>query len=141
MKSAIKIFAVFAAIVMSVSAFAQTAEPEAQPYKVYCQITGSHLIFSETMNVDIDFGQYASWWSTDRRIADQNGKPIIFNSMLDAANYMARRGWSLEEAFVESRVSDSSSTLPRFYWIMSKMVTSDEEVTDGILTMGMFKKR
>lgn len=141
MKTATRLFAVLAAIVMSVSAFAQTGETEAQPYKVYCQISGSQIIFSESMNIDIDFGQFAGWWSTDRRLADENGRPLIFNSMLDAANYMARRGWGLEEAFVEGRVSDSSSTSPRFYWIMSKMVTSDEEITDGILTMGMFKKR
>ncbi len=141
MKTAIKLFAVLSAIVMSVSAFAQTEEAEAQPYKVYCQISGSPIIFSESMNVDIDFGQYAGWWSTDRRLADENGKPIIFNSMLDAANYMARRGWDLEEACVEPRVSDSSSTSPRFFWVMSKMVTSDEEITDGIKTMGMFKRR
>ena len=61
--------------------------------------------------------------------------------MLDATNYMARRGWELEEAFVTMSISKGDSNSPNYHWIMSKTVTSDEQITEGLLTVGMTKKR
>lgn len=149
MKKFFTIAAVVAGMLICGSAFAQevvAAENENQaevtvqkPYKVYCEIRGTRLLFSEKMNVDFDFGQFSSWWSVNRRLADEDGKAINFNSMLDAANYMARRGWELEEAFVDPRVSNGSSTDSYYHWIMSKMVTCDEEITEGLQTVGMKK--
>ena len=69
------------------SAFAQDASAAGEPYKVYCEIVSSSRgIFSDKTSVDLDFGQYASWWSADRKLVDENGKTIIFNSVLDAVN-------------------------------------------------------
>ena len=103
---------------------------------MYCEITATSRAFSDKRTVEIDFGQASSFWTGDRRLADENGKAIVFNSMLDAANYMARRGWDLEEAYIETKVSNGSSINPVTHWIMSKMVTSDAEITEGIRTVG-----
>ena len=127
---------VMAVLLMAVAgskAFAQ--EPVA--YKVYCEITAVNRAFSEKKTVEVDFGQASSFWSNDRRLADENGKAIIFNSMLDAANYMARRGWDLEEAYIENKVSNGTSMNPVFHWVMSKMVTSEDQITEGFKTVGM----
>lgn len=43
---------------------------------------------------------FAGFWSGDRQLVDEQGNAINFNSALDAANYMARHGWDLEEVFI-----------------------------------------
>lgn len=111
------------------------------PYKVYCEITSINRIFSNKKTVELDFGQSAKFWSSDRNLVDESGKTIDFNSALDVANYMARRGWELEEAYIELNISDGTSSNPTTHWVMSKMVTSDEQITEGLLTAGMLKNR
>ena len=59
--------------------------------------------------------------------------------MLDAANYMARRGWELEEAFPVISISSGDSGSPSYHWILSKLVTDDSQITEGLLTSGMLK--
>ena len=122
-------------LLCAVAAYAQ----ETQPYKVYCEIVSSSRILSDKVNVDLDFGQASSFVSDDRRLYDENGKAIIFNSMLDAANYMARRGWELEEAFPVISISSGDSGSPSYHWIMSKLVTDDAQITEGLITGGMRK--
>ena len=118
MKNLFKLAAIAVVMLASCPVFAQTEEavqaPAAEPeaYKVYCEIVGNRIIFSQKMNVELDFGQFSSWWTTDRRLADEQGNAIIFNSMLDAANYMARRGWVLEEAFVVTSIITGDSSDP-----------------------------
>ena len=90
------------AVMVSATFFAGTAafaqEPEqaqqaVKPYKVYCEIVSTAKLFSNKPTVELDFGQFAGYWSADRQLVDEQGNAINFNSALDAANYMARRGW------------------------------------------------
>ena len=90
--------------------------------------------------MELDFGQAYIFWSGDRRLYDENGKKIVFNSMLDAANYMARRGWELEEAFPIVDIANGSSESPEYHWVMSKLVTDDSQITEGLSTGDMLKK-
>ena len=155
MKKIITLAAVFAGLFCFTNAFSQQTDTtftsnvlseeeiaEPLPYKVYCEIVsyGKNL-FSNKTQVELDFGQYTSWLSLDRTLVDERGNHINFNSMLEAANYMARRGWELEEAFVEITSSKGDSNTPHYHWIMSKLVTSDDQITEGILTAGMLKQR
>ena len=56
-------------------------------FKVYCEIVSNYRnIFSNKTNVEFDFGQAAKFLSNDRQIVDDNGRPITFNSVLDAVN-------------------------------------------------------
>ena len=141
---------VLAAIFVSTEAFAQEpvqaqeqSLPEAQqdvkPYKVYCEIVATPKIFSNKATVELDFGQYSGFWSSDRQLVDEQGNTISFNSALDAANYMARRGWDLEEVFIVQEMSKGDSGTPRYHWIMSKLVTDASQITEGLLTRGMMK--
>ncbi len=141
---------VLAAILVSTEAFAQDpvqaqeqSQPEVQqdvkPYKVYCEIVATPKIFSNKATVELDFGQYSGFWSSDRQLVDEQGNTISFNSALDAANYMARRGGDLEEVFIVQEMSKGDSGTPRYHWIMSKLVTDDSQITEGLLTRGMMK--
>lgn len=141
---------VLAAIFVSTKTFAQepvqTQEqslPEVQqdvkPYKVYCEIVATPKIFSNKINVELDFGQFSGFWSQDRQLVDDQGNTIDFNSALDAANYMARRGWELEEVFIVQSISGGDSGTTRYHWVLSKMVTDDSQITEGLRTKGMKK--
>ncbi|MBR4808696.1 MAG: hypothetical protein IK031_00255 [Bacteroidales bacterium] len=141
----IKIAAVLAGILACCSAFAQSGEavqaPEGEAYKVYCEISCWSSGLTDKKTVEVDFGQYSNWFSGNKKLADENGKAIPFNSMIEAANYMARRGWTLEQAFVENRQSNGSSISPILHYLMSKMITSDEQISEGIITVDMAKKK
>ena len=121
------------AMLLAISAMAQS------PYKVYCSIwgnTASRIIGYAY----IDYGQEdmsRNW------LVNDSGKGIHFNSIIDVLNYMSERGWELEAAYdtqtpniLDNTKSDTRQTL-----IMSKMVTSKEQITEGICTKEMFRNR
>ena len=124
----------FAGMLSGASVYAQTKE---QPHKVYCEIIStSRGMFSNKTTVELDFGQYASWWSADRNLVDENGKTIDFNSVLDAVNYMAARGWVFEQMYVVQTFTKGDSDTPAYHWIMSKEVRDQAEIMEGLQTRG-----
>lgn len=148
MKKLMTSLMVLAGLFAGAAAFAQEPEQEQnllevqlapQAYKVYCEIIATPKFFSNKATVEMDFGQYASFWSSDRQLVDEAGNTISFNSALDAANYMARRGWNLEEVFIVQEMSKGDSGTTRYHWVMSKMVTDDSQITEGLRTRGMTK--
>ena len=114
---------------------AQPQEQTAKPYKVYCEIVSySRNIFSNKTTVELDFGQYASWWSTNRQLADESGNAITFNSVLDAVNYMSRRGWEVVEVYIVQNINKGDSSDPQYHWVLSKIVTDESQITEGLRT-------
>ena len=124
-----KIIMMVAPLLLCATAFAQ--EP-VKPYKVYCMFVSQPLSLSDQVEVDIDYGQLASSWTTDRRLYGDNGKTLKFNSVMDAVNFMAKLGWELEEAAQVMKPSGGSLDNPVFSWIMSKMITEDAQITEGL---------
>ena len=114
-------------------------QQDVKAYKVYCEIVATQKFFSNKSTVEQDFGQYAGFWTSDRQLVDEQGNTISFNSALDAANYMARRGWDLEEVFIVQDMTKGDSGTPRYHWVMSKLVTDDSQITEGLRTKGMNK--
>ena len=117
----------------------QEVQQAVKPYKVYCEIVATPKLFSNKTTVEFDFGQFSGFWSLDRQLVDEQGNAIDFNSALDAANYMARRGWDLEEVFIVQNMSKGDSGITRYHWVLSKMVTDDSQITEGLRTRGMTK--
>lgn len=130
-----KLFVLAVGLLLCAVAFAQ----ENKPYKVYCEIVSHARVLSNKVDVELDFGQASGFWTGDRRLYDENGKNIVFNSMLDAANYMARRGWELEEAFPVISINSGDSGNTSYHWVMSKLVTDDSQITEGLITGDMVK--
>lgn len=93
-------------------------------------------MFSNKTMVELDFGQYASWWSADRNLVDENGQSINFNSILDAVNYMAARGWVFEQMYVVQTFTKGDSGTPAYHWIMSKDVSDPAQIMEGLQTRG-----
>jgi len=70
------------------------------PKYVYCQIVGTGRLFSRKVTIEIDFGEKMQFFG-DHRLRDPNtGKLIVFNSMVDALNFMGKRGWEFAQAYV-----------------------------------------
>lgn len=102
-----------------------------KPYKVFCELLGTGKLFSNKVTVTVDFGQETSFWTgaSKQHLVDNKGKKIQFNSMVDAMNYMGKRGWEFEQAYV---VTTNQQNV--YHWLLSKEVTQDESIGEGINT-------
>ena len=66
---------------------------------VYCEIIGTQKAFSKQVTIQVDFGQETKYVS-DNRLFGKDGKPVLFNSMMDVLNYMGDRGWTLHSTML-----------------------------------------
>ncbi len=83
--------------------FGQTVEENDSTQEIYCMIVGTGQFMSNKVSIDIDFGQKTSIWSVrETKMVDEDGKKIKFNSMIDACNYLASKGWTLVNAYPAS---------------------------------------
>jgi hypothetical protein len=71
----------------------------AQEQYVYCRIIGSPRFMTHKINVVIDFGQERQVFGDNRLQDAATGNPRIFNSMIDALNFMGRQGWEFVQAY------------------------------------------
>ncbi len=91
------------------------------------------------MYVIFDFGTRSSYnllgVDNDKTVVDEKGKEINFNGIVDAADYMADRGWSFVQAY--STVDDDRQVAR---WIFTKQAASFEEAKAGIMTKYDYKQ-
>lgn len=138
-----KIVILIAALFVSVAASAQnipqdSSQDSPRSFKVYCEIVTAYSagLFTDRTTVNIDFGQQTDFWESDKELLDDSGRPIVFNNILDALNYMGERGWELvQEYFDISYKTDN----PRHHWVLCKTVTDRSQITEGLLTTRMLK--
>jgi hypothetical protein len=84
----------------------------------YVQIVGTSKPLTNKITVEIDFGQETKSFPTDKevKIKDANGKNMLFNSMVDALNFMAKNGYEFVQAYALN-MSNSQNT---YYYILHK---------------------
>ena len=94
-----------ASAIFLLATFAQSQTVNDIPLKdinvEYVQIVGTSRLLSNKVTVEIDFGQLDKLFSSDKdtRIKDANGKNMIFNSMIDALNFMTKNGYEFVQAY------------------------------------------
>lgn len=90
--------------------------------EIYCEITGrATLSFTGKIKIDIDFGQQNKafeGFNADALKDPVTGKPIKFNSMIDALNYMAADGWLFVNAYNITEANGNT----QYHYIMRKVV-------------------
>jgi hypothetical protein len=66
----------------------------------YVQIVGTAKMMSNKVKIEIDFGQENKLFSSshDTMVKDENGKKMIFQSMIDALNFMYANGYEFASA-------------------------------------------
>lgn len=111
------------------------------PVRTYCEIVGTGNLAGTKIKIKIDFGQAKTSRTgrTDRFLVDKSGKKIMFNSMVDALNYMAQLGWRFEQAYV---VTEVSNVAPQniYHYLLSKELTAGESIDSGIYTRSDYKE-
>ena len=108
--------------------------------RYYCEVKGIEKSFTSGLKIIFDFGTEASYnmWgdlSSKLKFVDETGKEINFNSMVDAANYMVKRGWVFQQAY-----SSIYSGNPIIHWIFYKDAETMEKAKEGIITKEEYKK-
>lgn len=100
-----------------------------QARKAYAELLGFQKgLFSTKVTIRVDLGQSVSFWKqNDMKLVDENGKDIVFNSMVDGMNFMGERGWEFVQAYV---VTEGNQNV--YHWLMTKEVNSDEDIKQGL---------
>ncbi|WP_418413721.1 hypothetical protein [Alistipes sp.] len=105
---------------------------------VFCQIVGTQKFAKSEVTVGIDFGQEGAMRTNifggvamRNKLVGEDGKPISFNSMVDAMNYMGSLGWKFEQAYVVSMPSTMGGGQNVYHWLLSKSISEDENINDG----------
>lgn len=76
----------------------------------YLEIQGYNMgMFKKRIVVIVDYGQKIKMFDSDTRVEDENGKPIVFNSMIDAVNRFSGWGWELQFAYAVSTGTNGGS--------------------------------
>lgn len=67
----------------------------------YVEIVGFVKPLSTKLNVVIDFGQENKVWKPNKEsvLKDETGKNLVFNSMIDALNFMSKNGFEFVSAY------------------------------------------
>ncbi len=84
----------------------------------YVQIVGTSRLLSNKVTIEIDFGQENKLFSSDKdtRIRDVNGKNMVFNSMVDALNFMTKNGFE----FVQAYAFNTSNNQNVYHYLLRK---------------------
>jgi len=106
-----KAFLILSFILLIFSALAQD-----QPRFVYCIIEGNTKFMSNKVTIRIDFGDNISDFADNRMKDPKTGKPMIFNSMVDALNYMGKQGWEFVQAYAD--MNSGNTTI--YHFLMKK---------------------
>lgn len=101
---------------LSFNSFAQDTQ------EIYCEVVGrAALSLTGKIKIEVDFGQenkVFEGFNQDMLKDPVTGKPIKFNSMIDALNHMAGDGWMLVGSYP---VVDASANV-EYHYIMKKTV-------------------
>ncbi len=84
---------------------------------LYAEIVGTGKILSNKLNVIIDHGQGNNPWFNNKMV-DDKGKPITFNSMVDAMNYMSNIGWEFLQAYVVTEPGGLGGSQNVYRWLL-----------------------
>ena len=100
---------------------------EGGKYPVYCDMMGYSAWGVGKVKVILDMGHKVSDYES---LYDDNGKKIKFNTMMEAVNYMAKRGWKVDRTYNISEVGLTKQAV--IHYLLVKYVTDDKEIDDGL---------
>ena len=102
----------------------QTAGSNDSSTWIYAELVGTQKMLSNKVSVEIDFGQETSYWlpADDKIIDPATGKPKLFNSMVDAMNFMGESGWEFVQAYVVTVGNQSV-----YRWLLKRQAIKGQE--------------
>lgn len=123
-----KIVFVLAMMMAVCCAQAQSVNQPGEKYPVYCSVKGYNFWGVGKVKVQLDLGNKTSNFESP---LDENGKQIKFNTMMEVINYMAKRGWELDQVcfFTEGMSKTNVAN-----YILKKYITDDQQIREGLNT-------
>ena len=116
---------------VSLSVHSQNIKNDGKPYAFYCQLVGFRNLAGQ-LRLKVLWDNMGD----ENNLRDENGKKIEFQTMVDAMNYMSKRGWDYVECVT---YKDGASNV--VHYIFRKFVTTDAEAKDGLYFETDFKKK
>lgn len=92
--------------------FNPAQQPAAVPEYLYCEIIYHHLPNPWGAPVAFDFGQATDYWRYNV-LTDGEGNDLLFNSGIQALNYMTGRGWEFVQAYTSGEKNECIHALLR----------------------------
>lgn len=86
-------------LILVVSFFSVSLMAQKAPSFVYCEIVGFQKLLTNKITIKIDFGEHMKAFADNRIVDPATGKPRVFNSMIDALNFMGKEGWEFVQAY------------------------------------------
>jgi len=100
--------------------FGQTAN-EHKSYFIYAEMLTYYSKKDKGYNVALDTGQVESSRFKDNLLVNvQSGEALVFNSRIDALNYLSRQGWELQEVYVTNYTDINGGSSFDRHWILRK---------------------
>lgn len=123
-----KVFIMMAFMMAVCCAQAQSVNQPGEKYPVYCSLKGYNFWGVGKVKVQLDLGYKTSNFET---LLDENGKKIKFNTMMEVINYMAKRGWELDQVcfFTEGLSKTNVAN-----YVLKKYITDDSQIREGLKT-------
>jgi hypothetical protein len=92
-------------------------------------IVGQGKVFSNKVNIEIDFGQETSFWKGGKelKLLDESGKKLELNSMIDALNFMSVAGYEFVNAYAITVDNGLSGKQNVYHWILKKKKTIESK--------------
>lgn len=101
----------------------QNLRAQEQAKYVYCEITTISRLMSNKVTIIIDFGDKMKFFAEKRLRDPATDKIRMFNTSVDALNFMGQQGWEFAHAYT---VYNPNQTI--FYYLMKKPIALlDEE--------------
>lgn len=85
--------------ILLISFFSVNLMAQEVPSFVYCEIVGYQKLMSNKVTIRIDFGEHMKAFANNRLTDPATGKARVFNSMIDALNFMGKEGWEFVQAY------------------------------------------
>lgn len=113
-------------LLASLTTISLMSQETTTPTETYCMIIGTKVPLKKKVTVQIDFGDGINQWKPrESTLLDADGKPMKFESMIDALNYMGARGWQFVDAYSAGSGGDNI-----YHWIMKRPVTSEDHIPE-----------
>lgn len=70
-----------------------------QKQYTFCEIVGTARSAISEEKVHIVFGKDDQFWNNSDLLKNEKGEKIVFETMIDAMNFMSRMGWEFVQAY------------------------------------------
>ena len=102
---------------VSFYASAQNGTGEAKsPKFIYCELVETRKVFTSKVTIIANFGDEQNYWKPNRIKDEMTGKVRLFNSIIDALNYMGENGWELVQTYPITYTKEQNT----YHWVLKK---------------------